>query len=513
MTVDRPQDTVGTFCLVLHSHLPWVAHHGSWPVGEEWLHQAWATSYLPVVSLLKELAERGQTNVLTLGVTPILAAQLDDPYCLAEHHRWLHDWLLRAAGMAAEWDATRREAGSREYAQARWNLNVFESQWSRGGSVPLRALIDAGVIELLGGPATHPFLPLMEPQWRRAALTIGSDDAMVRWGTRPAGLWAPECGYRPGLERDYAATDIDHFLVDGPTLQGVDRTTAAAWEVGDSGVAILARDLDVTYRVWSPRRGYPGGRWYRDFHTFDHAWGFRTARVTGKQVAPEQKAPYDVQAAQRAVQADAHDFVQIVRARCLEQRQRTGHHPVIVAAYDTELFGHWWHEGPQFLRHVLQWLPQAGVEVTTLRQALRRHGVAGRVDLPAGSWGSGKDWRVWEGEQVADVVAANAQVRADTELALRHSWASTPGSAMRDRTLDQLLQSALLAQASDWAFMITKDSAAAYARSRIHDHHSHVSALSQALLRGDRDRADSIASESRRVDGPFGHLDARSLRC
>ena len=27
----------GMFCLVLHSHLPWLANHGRWPVGEEWL--------------------------------------------------------------------------------------------------------------------------------------------------------------------------------------------------------------------------------------------------------------------------------------------------------------------------------------------------------------------------------------------------------------------------------------------------------------------------------------------
>ena len=96
------EQPVGTFCLVLHSHLPWLAHHGAWPVGEEWLHQAWATSYVPVLEVLRRLGDEGRTDVVTLGVTPVLAAQLDDPYCLSEQHTWLGGWLARAEGAVAE---------------------------------------------------------------------------------------------------------------------------------------------------------------------------------------------------------------------------------------------------------------------------------------------------------------------------------------------------------------------------------------------------------------------------
>ncbi|MFM7146954.1 MAG: 1,4-alpha-glucan branching protein domain-containing protein, partial [Actinomycetales bacterium] len=316
--------------------------------------------------------------------------------------------------------------------------------------------------------------------------------------------------YLPGLEQDYQAGGVEHFLVDGPTLQSIDHSTAAAWQLAGSDVRVLARDLEVTYRVWSPRRGYPGGRWYRDFHTFDHQWGVRTARVTGKQIAPQDKAPYDEQAALRAVQQDAQDFVRVVQDRLVAQRQAIGRHPIVVAAYDTELFGHWWHEGPQFLRMIVNLLPQAGIEVTTLRQALHRHGVAGSVELPAGSWGSGKDWRVWDGEQVADVVRDNTQVRAITERALHHRWAHTP--SVRDRVLDQLLQSALLAQASDWAFMITKDSAAAYARDRIRGHREATVELAQAILDDDQARAAEVARTVAAIDAPFGHIDARVLQ-
>ena len=71
------------FCLVLHSHLPWLANHGRWPVGEEWLYQSWAATHLPVARVLRTLAAEGRTRLLRLCTTPVLAAQLDDPHCLA----------------------------------------------------------------------------------------------------------------------------------------------------------------------------------------------------------------------------------------------------------------------------------------------------------------------------------------------------------------------------------------------------------------------------------------------
>ena len=95
----------GTFCLVLHSHLPWLAHHGRWPVGEEWLYQSWAHAYLPVLDVVRRLAAEGRRDLLTLGVTPVLAAQLDDPHCL----RGVHEWLERGGARCR--DAARDAVG------------------------------------------------------------------------------------------------------------------------------------------------------------------------------------------------------------------------------------------------------------------------------------------------------------------------------------------------------------------------------------------------------------------
>jgi 1,4-alpha-glucan branching enzyme len=481
---------VGTFCLVLHSHLPWLAHHGVWPVGEEWLYQAWAHSYLPLVGLLERLAAEGRRDLLTLGVTPVLAAQLDDPYCLRGMHDWLGGWLLRAHFAAGR--AGMREPAAREHHAARTALSSFEQRWRHGFSPLLRGLVDDGVVEPLGGPVTHPFQPLLYPQVRAFALAEGLADTALRVGRRPDGIWAPECGYGPGMEQDYAAAGVCRFLVDGPALHG---DTAFAHPVGSSDVVCFGRDLEVTYRVWSPRSGYPGHPAYRDFHTFDHPTGFKPARVTGRHVAPQDKQPYDPELAASALRHHVDDFVTVVRERLAGLAQRHGRPALVVAAYDTELFGHWWHEGPAWLEGVLRRLPEAGVQVSTLGAALPSV-LAAPVELPGSSWGSGKDWRVWDGAQVADLVADHDAVQRELLDGL-----PPPGPA-RDPVADQAAREALLALSSDWAFMVSKDSAPDYARRRAAEH----LARARVLIKGATDELPRWRAES-----PFGRLDARRL--
>jgi len=488
-------EPVGTFCLVLHSHLPWLAHHGRWPVGEEWLYQSWAHAYLPVLDVVQRLAAEGRRDLLTLGVTPVLAAQLDDPHCLRGMHHWLGGWLLRAHGAAP----LLPDLAAHEHRLATTALGQFETGWRHGASPLLRGLSGAGVVELLGGPATHPFGPLLLPEVRAFALETGLADAHLRLGARPAGIWAPECGYAPGMEHDHAAAGVRHFVVDGPAMRG---DTGFARPVGTSAVCAFGRDLDVTYRVWSPRSGYPGGQDYRDFHTFDHPSGLKPARVTGRSVAPDDKRPYDPVRAGAAVARDAADFVSVVRARLVGLRERHGRPALTVAAFDTELFGHWWHEGPAWLEAVLRALPEAGVRVTTLRGATDAGLVGGPVELPESSWGSGKDWRVWAGEQVADLVALNEQVQ-------KTLLASAADGIARDPVRDALAQEALLALSSDWAFMVSKDSAAEYARTRAKGHADHVRELANLLSQGRRAAARHHAVQL--PPHPFGALDARGL--
>ena len=197
----------GMFSLVLHSHLPWLANHGRWPVGEEWLYQSWAASYQPVFAALRRLAADGFTDQLTLGITPVLAAQLDDPHCLTSMYEWLADWQLRGAeaaisrtdtGSAARPTASVNDLGTREYRSAAAALVDFETHWRHGGSALIRSMIDSGTIELLGGPLAHPFAPLLDPRLRDFSLREGLSDAQLRFDTRPARDLGPGMRLRAG---------------------------------------------------------------------------------------------------------------------------------------------------------------------------------------------------------------------------------------------------------------------------------------------------------------------------
>ncbi len=498
----------GLFTLVLHTHLPWLAHHGRWPVGEEWLYQSWSAAYLPLLRVLHTLAGEHRRRLITLGMTPVVAAQLDDPYCLDGMYHWLGNWQLRATE-AMTLPEPLRACGIRENVEAQRALEDFATLWRHGASPLLRSLIDAGTVELLGGPMAHSFQPLLTPRLREFALQEGLADARQRLAHVPRGVWAPECAYVPGIENDYAAAGVGHFMVDGPALHG---DTALGRPVGDTDVVAFGRDLWVSYRVWSPKSGYPGHAAYRDFHTYDHRTGLKLARVTGRNVASEAKAPYDPQRADHAVDADVADFVDVVRRRLLAESERIGRPAHVVAAFDTELFGHWWYEGPVWLERVLRALPAAGVRVGTLSDAIADGFVGSAVELPPSSWGSGKDWHVWAGEQVTDLAQRNAEV-VDTALStVDKALAQTDGPVPRDRIADQILRETLLTVSSDWPFMVSKDSAADYARYRAHLHAHATREIAGALASGRRGVAQRLADGWNRADGLFGALDARRLR-
>jgi 1,4-alpha-glucan branching enzyme len=503
--VSTPKNTVtepGMFSLVLHSHLPWLANHGRWPVGEEWLYQSWAGSYLPLTRMLSTLAEEGRTDLLSLGITPVLAAQLDDPHCLSGMHHWLGNWQLRAH------EAHDRELSIREHRAASKALHEFETHWRHGGSTIVRKLVDSRAVELLGGPLAHPFQPLMDPLLREFSLMEGLSDALTRWGFRPGGIWAPECAYAPGMETDYAAAGVTHFMVDGPALRG---DTALGRPVRESEVVAFGRDLDVSYRVWSPKSGYPGHAAYRDFHTYDHATGLKHARVTGRSVDSADKASYDPDLAATAIDRHVEDFVETVRLRLRRESSRIGRPALVVAAFDTELFGHWWFEGPQWLEKVLRALPEAGIEVGTLETARTRGFVGEPVQLEKSSWGSGKDWRVWDGDAVSDLVALNAEIVATALGAVDadREQATSGRPELRNRANDQMLRETLMAIASDWAFMVSKDSAAGYARQRAHVHAHALREIADAVSRGHHVHAEELAQQWNRADGLFPALDAR----
>lgn len=412
--------------------------------------------------------------MLTLGVTPVLAAQWDEPASIAEQERWIEDWRVRAIGKAIEASHTHdRDAlsdAARQFQLADSAAREFADHWQAGGSAALRPLADCGAIEVLGGPMTHTFTPhLLEPI-ADLAFDSGLTDSTVRLGRRPRGVWIPECAYRPGVEQFLARHGVTHTVLDGPTLQGAGAALHRPHRIANSDVVAFGRDLALTYRVWSPRKGYPGSPWYQDFHSFDHNWGVRSSRVTHRS-SPEKK-PYDHVRAREQITKDAADFLATARQLMVDSSESR---PLVTVAYDTELFGHWWHEGPLFLNAILDGAADAGIELTTLERERERAFDSAAVEFTAGSWGSGKDFRVWEDGEAGEL----RDMGKGTQYAVvEYLRSRTPHELInRDITGDAIVTELLLGLASDWAFMITKDSAANYARNRAHEHFRNVAEL------------------------------------
>lgn len=449
-------------CFVLHSHLPWLPQHGTWPVGEEWLYQAYAHSYIPLLDSLRSLGGRGFRDVASVAITPVLAAQLDNPYTLDNLAIWLRNWQLRALQVPTQHPA-------RDYVLelAHQRIDNFDRHFSRGASPTIRSLIDTGVIEVLGGPLAHPFTPHVDPDIHRYFLQQGLLDSRRRWDYQPAGIWVPECAYKPGQEDVYAEVGVRYFLVDEPAVSNAGGAPNRPYKLHGGPVTVIARDIEISDHIWSAERGYPGRPEYQDFHDINIEYGLHLSRVGEKSQFP--KASYIPDDADNAIERDAIEFISALSTAFEHQEVSDSIRvPLIVIAIDTELLGHWWHEGVRWFTRVIELLPEHGIKTATLDQVTRHPRPS--IQLGESSWGAGKDWRLWTGDPVRDLVVMNHQAQEWVREVVNSATLSRSQESDLLNELSHLLS-------SDWAFMVSRDSAADYARSRAVEHFQRIRSI------------------------------------
>jgi 1,4-alpha-glucan branching enzyme len=462
----------GELAILLHTHMPYVEGFGTWPFGEEWLFEAMATAYLPLVELCEQLAERGEQGVLTLGVTPVVADQLVLPgvgerflrflrETRVETHRLDIDGLERG-GQAEAADALRRSAYDYERAAER-----FEAL-GRDLCGTFRSLCERGVVELWTSAATHALLPLAATEAGiRLQVETGVDAHRARFGSWSGGFWLPECAYREGLDVELAAAGVRAFCID-QTASGddLDQLEPVATPGGPLAVPIDWRTISL---VWSDG-GYPADPLYRDYHA-QSMKGLRPFAIGG--------GPYRPEAALERVREHARDFVATVLDRLDRYRAARGRPGLLVFALDTELLGHWWYEGPAFLRNLVEEARAAGLALATLPKALERHEPRTRP-LIESSWGSEKDLSTWDSPEVADLVWAARRAELGLVHALCGGIAESPrrgdagptgprSPAVGDAA-ERAARELLAMQASDWAFMATRRLAGPYPRERVREH-------------------------------------------
>lgn len=522
----------GYFSIVLHAHLPFVCHpeHEDF-LEEDWYFEAVTETYLPLLRVFRGLQRDGVSFRISMVLTPTLVSMFNNPLLRSRYCRWIGRKIELAE---KELKRTQPEPHLHMLAGMYHGLfhacrHEFEDEYGYDLTGAFRQLQDAGVLEILTCAATHGFLPLLQPWPRavRAQIRVAAEHYRDNFGRDPRGIWLPECGYFVGLDEALAEENIRYFIVDTHGLLNASPRPlygTFAPVFCPTGVAAFGRDLETSKQVWSKNEGYPGDFWYREFYRdvgFDLDWnyvrpyiqptgerkltGVKYYRITGKS---DYKEWYEPDRARDRAAEHAANFM-FNRERQIEwvSAHMDGHTPIVLAPYDAELFGHWWFEGPQFLDFFIRKtaFDQRVFALATPSEYLERFPTQ-QLSVPSpSSWG----WRgyneVWlEGSNDWIYRHLHCATRRMLELADRFPDAQ----GLQRRALNQAARELLLAQASDWAFIMKTKTAVDYAVRRQRDHLLAFQNLYQQLLEGEINFAYLLLLEGR--ENIFPRLDYRA---
>ena len=511
----------GNLALVLHAHLPYV--HSSEPgsLEEDWYFQALLECYLPLLDVLEQAAaDPAQRPRLSMGLSPTLLSLLSNAELSRRFGPWLavRQELLRFAPDSQAAAAAALEA-ELQRASASW-------QACGGDLLPrFRRLQQAGVLDLLTCAATHGYLPLLRdcPEAVRGQLLTAVREHERLLGVRPQGIWLPECAYYEGLDRQLVSCGLRYAILDAHgLLHGQPRPRYGVYApiCTPVGMAFFGRDSESTLPVWSARDGYPGQAPYREFHR-DLGWdlpaeelksrgidcprplGLKLHRVSGRNCSLEAKQPYLPAEAAEAVRRDASHYLQGRARHLAELGAAMERQPLLVAPFDAELFGHWWFEGPRFLAELFRQASGEGVGLVTLRESLSR-GEALQLCQPSpSSWGQGGYHNYWLNDSNAWVIPHWHRASRAMVQRVNRGVASTSDRDL----LTQAGRELLLAQSSDWSFILRAGTTTELARERIERHLGRFWRLMEALDHGHPPSAEWLAAISRE-DGLFPRLNA-----
>lgn len=527
----------GHFALVLHAHLPYVLSHGVWPHGTDWLNEATAECYIPLLRTFERLAADGKPPKVTMNITPVLAEQLADEGFKDEFVGYCKQRIIFAEQNEKEFHDTGRD--SLKALAKMWRgyfegvLNDFEGRYGRDLIGAFRRLQDAGQIELITCCATHGYLPLLgRDECVQAQVRTAVATHRRHFGREPRGIWLPECAYRPryawrspldkegntapverrGVEEVLHDAGIRFFVVDSHLLKGgkpigvyIDRFEALRRLWGqfsehysaraedaersphrtyvvcpdpsaERSTAIFVRDPSSALQVWSGEHGYPGDAWYLDFHKKHYPGGHRYWRVTDCKADLGAKQQYEPQRVEGQLESHAHHFAGLLESILDGDNLVAPGQGVVCAPFDAELFGHWWFEGPRWIEKVVRKLYERGqVRPVTCSEYLASQPPAGVVGLPEGSWGEGGFHWIWLNEWT-EWTWRHIYECEDRFLALLAAHRRTA-----DPELTELLKMAarelLLLESSDWQFLISTWHARDYAENRISVHYNDLRRL------------------------------------
>ncbi len=499
----------GYLSLILHAHLPYVRHpeHERF-LEEEWLYEAITETYIPLLKAFDALRRDGVYFRITMSLTPTLLSMLTDPLLQSRYVKHLNRLIELSE---KEVERTRNDERFNGLARMYRDLfyearHIFCDRYGNDLTRAFREHADAGVLEIITCGATHGFLPLMDlqPQAVRAQIATAVRTHERILGRKPRGIWLPECGYSPGIDAYLKEQGILFFILDNHAIVfGKPRPKFGVFApvYCKTGVAAFGRDIESSKSVWSAEEGYPGDAAYREFYRdigFDLDYdyvrpylngdgtrihtGIKYYRISGS----SHKEPYDPAEAARKVAEHAGNFMynRIKQIEFLEPIM--GQNPLIVSPYDAELFGHWWFEGPQWIEMLLRKIhfDQNVLETITPIGYLERHPRNQIVTPTMSSWGYNGYAEVW-------LNGSNDWIYRHLHKAVERMTSSAKRFLSPDhderRALNQMARELLLAQSSDWAFILKTGTHSSYAVNRTKDHLQRFTLLWEGLSKNSID--------------------------
>lgn len=501
----------GYLMMVLHAHLPFV-RHPEFPrfLEEMWLFEAISETYIPLLRMLDRLEADGVPVNLCLNISPTLASMLSDE-TLIERYVGHLDRLI-ALG---EREIERTAGDAKMNALAHMYLEMYSSvredfhdRYDRNVTGAFARHAEEGRIELITTFATHPYMPLYQHSEVNAAaqLKVALDTHERFFSTSPSGIWLPECGYYPGLEQLLEQADLRYFFTASHGLLFADerpRNGVYAPVRCPNGVFAFGREMASTEAVWSNTSGYPGNHVYRDFyrdigHDLPMEYlhdavdpggirantGYKYWAITG---ATDEKELYDPEAAKRKIDSHSDNFMFKAVRQCRRVSSHIDRDPVIVSPFDAELFGHWWFEGVSWLESLYRRMHRADQEgedcvVPILPSDYLAHYQDAQTLQPAfSSWGNKGYSEVWlDGSN--DWIYRHSHKAIERMIDLVERYPDESG--LKLRALNQAAREVLLAQASDWPFIMRSGTTVTYAVRRVKEHINNFTHIYDSLSRG-----------------------------
>jgi 1,4-alpha-glucan branching enzyme len=503
----------------------------------DWLNEASAETYVPLLNVLNELVEEGYSPKMTVGISPVLCEQLSDQSFKEEFSSYLQTKIIAAEKDIQEFSKHERKLLPRlaemwrdYYGKIR---SDFQDRYGRDIISQFRGLQDAGHIEIITCAATHGYLPLLSQDTSvQAQVKQAVRNYTKFFGKAPRGIWLPEAAYRPrykwsppletslgkksylrkGVEEFLSENGIEYFIIDSALLKGgkaigvyidrfdalrtlwgqyekeyspreeeIDKTPREIYLVGTEGkksVAVFTRDPDTGLQVWSGEWGYPGDGNYLDFHKKHFPGGHRYWKITSAKSDLADKWEYFPEDAQKRIPENASHFKGLIKSLLTQYHEETERKGIVCAPYDAELFGHWWFEGTEFLKLVLKYVADdPEIELTTCSSFLDEAKPSQVVSIPEGSWGEGGYHYIWLNEwtQWTWKHIYEDEIRMQD---LVREFGETDDERLIS-ILKQLARELLLLQASDWQFLISTWSARDYAELRVSEHHQNFVRLAE----------------------------------